>query len=173
MPILKALAERGVELRLDAEAHGIFLAECESEPDLLQRTKVGKATEEDWRTEYLDLILSVKVVADIEEAIAHINHYGSHHTDAIVTENAAAADRFMNEVDSASVFRNASTRFADGFRYGLGAEIGISTEKIHSRGPVGLEGLTIYKYKLKGDGQIVADYSADDGKKFTHKPLAV
>lgn len=173
LPILKALSEQGVELRLCPEAFGLLEAQAESDPEALEKANVKKATEEDWRTEYLDLVLAVKVVEGLDEAIAHINLYGSHHTDAIVTEDAAAADRFMNEVDSSSVVRNASTRFADGFRYGLGAEVGISTEKIHSRGPVGLEGLTIYKYKLKGDGQIVADYSGDGARAFTHRPLAM
>ena len=172
MPVLSALVGRGVELRLCAESRGIFEAQAESDPDVLTKANVETATEEDWKTEYLDLVLSVKVVGDLDEAVAHINRYGSHHTDAIVTEDNAAADRFMNQVDSSSVVRNASTRFADGFRYGLGAEVGISTEKIHSRGPVGLEGLTIYKYKLKGDGQIVADYSGENARSFTHRPLA-
>jgi glutamate-5-semialdehyde dehydrogenase len=128
------------------------------------------ATEQDWATEYSDLILSVKIVADIDEAIAHINRYGSRHTDAIVTEDAAAAAKFMNEVDSADVFQNASTRFSDGFNYGLGAEIGISNSKLHARGPVGLEGLTTYKYKLYGSGHVLADY-AEGRKHFTHRPL--
>lgn len=112
------------------------------------------ATEEDWETEYLAPILSIKVVAGIDEAIAHINHYGSAHTDAIVTENYSKSRQFITEVDSSSVMVNASTRFADGFEYGLGAEIGISTDKIHARGPVGLEGLTSQKYIVLGDGHI-------------------
>ena len=120
--------------------------------------------------EYLDLIASVKLVADPDEAIAHINTYGSHHTDAIMTEDNAAADRFMQMVDSAGVYRNCSTRFADGFRYGFGAEVGISTGKIHARGPVGLEGLVTYKYKLFGDGHIVGDY-ASGKKSFHHRDL--
>ena len=132
--------------------------------------KAKPATEKDWSTEYLDYILSIKVVDGVDEAIEHINHYGSHHTDAIVTRDKATAERFMDLVDSAGVFWNCSTRFADGYRYGLGAEVGISTTKIHARGPVGLEGLRIYKWKLLGSGQIVADY-ADGRKKFTHKKL--
>ena len=115
---------------------------------------MNAATEEDWHTEYLAPILSVRVVADIDAAIAHINTYGSQHTDAIVTENYSRARRFLREVDSASVMVNASTRFADGFEYGLGAEIGTSTNKIHARGPVGLEGLTNQKWIVLGDGQI-------------------
>ena len=112
------------------------------------------ATEEDWYTEYLDAILSVRVVDGLDEAIEHIATYGSQHTDAIVTEDEARAQRFLREVDSSSVIVNASTRFADGYEYGLGAEIGISTDKLHARGPVGLEGLTSLKYVVFGDGQI-------------------
>lgn len=128
------------------------------------------ADEEDWQTEYLDYILSIKVVSGLEEAIAHINTYGSGHTDTIITENAVNTKIFMTLVDSANVFHNASTRFSDGFRYGFGAEVGISTSKIHARGPVGLEGLLIYKYQLEGKGQIVADYAS--GKKyFKHRRI--
>jgi glutamate-5-semialdehyde dehydrogenase len=116
--------------------------------------------EDDFRTEYLDLIISLKVVGDIEEAIEHINRFGSHHTDSILTRDDAAADRFLQMVDSAGVYRNCSTRFADGFRYGFGAEVGISTSKLHARGPVGLEGLVTYKYLLRGNGQIVGDYAS-------------
>jgi glutamate-5-semialdehyde dehydrogenase len=133
--------------------------------------KVKPASEEDWSTEYLDYILSIKVVAGVEEAIEHINRYGSGHTDAIVTADKQKAAKFMELVDSADVFWNCSTRFSDGYRYGLGAEVGISTNKIHARGPVGLEGLVIYKWKLVGNGQIVADYAGPNAKKFTHKKL--
>jgi glutamate-5-semialdehyde dehydrogenase len=128
------------------------------------------ASESDWRAEYNDLILSVKVVSSQAEAVDHINRYGSHHTDAIITENREAAEEFMNRVDSSSVMWNCSTRFADGFRYGFGAEVGISTAKIHARGPVGLQGLTIYKYKLYGKGQIVAPY-AEGTRELKHKQL--
>jgi glutamate-5-semialdehyde dehydrogenase len=114
------------------------------------------ASEEDYASEYLAPIISVKVVAGLDEAIEHINAYGSHHTDAIVTENYTSAMRFLREVDSASVMVNASTRFADGFEYGLGAEIGISTDKIHARGPVGLEGLTCQKWIVLGNGEVRA-----------------
>jgi glutamate-5-semialdehyde dehydrogenase len=110
--------------------------------------------------EYLDYILTIKTVASLEEAISHINRYGSHHTDCIVTEDLDAADTFMNQVDSAGVYHNCSTRFADGYRYGFGAEVGISTGKLHARGPVGLEGLVTYKYKLHGSGQVVSDYAS-------------
>ncbi|MEN8907252.1 MAG: glutamate-5-semialdehyde dehydrogenase [Clostridiales bacterium] len=127
-----------------------------------------KASDNDWSTEYLDYILSIKIISNIDEAIEHINNYGSGHTDSIVTSDKSSASRFMNYVDSGNVFWNCSTRFSDGFVYGLGAEVGISTNKIHSRGPVGLEGLIIYKYKLIGTGQIIKDYS---NKNFTHKKL--
>ncbi len=114
----------------------------------------GAATEDDWHTEYLTPILSIRVVAGLDAAIDHINTYGSRHTDAIVTDDEAAAARFLREVDSASVMVNASTRFADGFEYGLGAEIGISNDKLHARGPVGLEGLTSVKYVVYGHGEV-------------------
>ncbi|KGG03770.1 MULTISPECIES: glutamate-5-semialdehyde dehydrogenase [Prochlorococcus] len=129
-----------------------------------------EASLEDWKTEYLDLILSVKIVDDLEEAITHIQKYSSKHTDGIITENSNTANKFMNVVDSAGVFHNCSTRFADGFRYGLGAEVGISTQTLPPRGPVGLEGLVTYKYFLKGVGNIVDDFSS--GKAiYTHKDL--
>ncbi len=129
-----------------------------------------EASLEDWKTEYLDLILSIKIVDDLEEAITHIQKYSSKHTDGIITENSHTANKFMNVVDSAGVFHNCSTRFADGFRYGFGAEVGISTQTLPPRGPVGLEGLVTYKYFLKGDGNIVNDFSS--GKAiYTHKDL--
>jgi glutamate-5-semialdehyde dehydrogenase len=157
--IAAALAEAGVELR-----------GCPRTVALLKGLSVVPAVEQDWATEYSDLILSIKVVADAGEAIAHINRYGSRHTDAIVTEDAEVARRFMEEVDSAGVFQNASTRFSDGFNYGLGAEIGISNSKLHARGPMGLEGLTTYKYKLFGSGHTVAEY-AQGRRQFRHRPL--
>ncbi len=133
-------------------AKGVELRGCERTREVLN--EVVAATEEDWQTEYLAPILAVKVVEDMAEAIGHINHYGSHHTDSIVTENYTRGRQFLTAVDSSSVMINASTRFADGFEYGLGAEIGISTDKIHARGPVGLEGLTSEKYVVLGDGHI-------------------
>ncbi|MDR1518813.1 MAG: glutamate-5-semialdehyde dehydrogenase [Planctomycetota bacterium] len=142
---LAALAEAGVEIRADPEAGKI--AEKAG-------VRTVAATEEDWKTEYNDLIISVRVAPDIGSAIRHINTYGSRHTDAIVTASLAAAERFKLEVDSSSVMVNASTRLADGYEYGLGAEIGISTDKLHARGPVGLDGLTTYKWLAEGDGQI-------------------
>ena len=157
MPLLwKAFEEKQVELRGTKEIAEIV--DCK------------EATEEDDKTEYLDYIISAKTVENLEEAIAHINYYGSHHTDCIITENADIAEEFMNLVDSAGVYQNCSTRFADGYRYGFGAEVGISTGKIHARGPVGLEGLVSYKYKLFGSGQIVGDY-ASGVKSFHFKDL--
>jgi glutamate-5-semialdehyde dehydrogenase len=138
--IARALIEGGCELR-----------GC---PRTLQLIDCKEAIDEDWITEYLDKILSIRIVSSLDEAIAHINEYGSHHSDAIVTENYTAAERFLDEVDSATVYVNASTRFTDGFEFGLGAEIGISTNKLHCRGPMALEGLTALKYVIRGSGQI-------------------
>jgi glutamate-5-semialdehyde dehydrogenase len=158
-PMVAKLRQASVEIRGDQKTLALLPGE-----------NLKPATEQDWATEYSDLILSVKIVDSLNDAIKHINRYGSRHTDTIVTEDAAAAAGFMNEVDSAGVFQNASTRFADGFRYGFGAEVGISTSKLHARGPMGLDGLTTYKYKLFGQGHTVAPYSKGE-KKFTHKPL--
>ncbi|MEM8717138.1 MAG: glutamate-5-semialdehyde dehydrogenase [Cyanobacteria bacterium P01_G01_bin.4] len=129
------------------------------------------ATNSDWETEYGELVLSVKVVDSLTDALAHIETYGSRHTEAILTEDTATAEEFMNSVDAAGVFHNASTRFSDGFRYGFGAEVGISTQKLPPRGPVGMEGLVTYKYLLEGDGHIVATYSGSDAKPFTHRDV--
>jgi glutamate-5-semialdehyde dehydrogenase len=133
--------------------------------------QITAATEADWDTEYLDLIVSIRVVDSLEEAMAHINSHGSGHTDTIITEDSMAAAQFFDLVDAATVMQNASTRFADGFRFGKGAEVGISTNKTHARGPVGLEGLVIYKYRLVGQGQVVADYVGPQATPFTHRPL--
>ncbi|WP_394742767.1 glutamate-5-semialdehyde dehydrogenase [Natronococcus roseus] len=130
---------------------------------------VEAATDADWDTEYGDLIVSARVVDSLETACSHITSHGSKHTESIVTEDADRAETFMRSLDSASVFHNASTRFADGYRYGLGAEVGISTGKIHARGPVGLEGLTTYKYHLEGDGHLVATYAGEDAKPYRHE----
>jgi len=149
-------------------AAGVEVRGCERTRAIVP-SGVDAATERDWATEYGDLILSVKVVDGLDHAIAHIHQYGSGHTEAIITGDTGAAERFLNEVDAAGVYHNASTRFADGYRYGLGAEVGISNGKLHARGPMGLEGLTTYKYKLRGSGQTVGDYKS--GRKFTHRPL--
>jgi glutamate-5-semialdehyde dehydrogenase len=145
-------------IRLYREA-GVEVRGCPRTMELGREQEVVPATEEDWKKEYSDLIISIKVVDGVNEAIDHINRYGSRHTESIVTESHDVASRFMEFVDAANVFQNASTRFSDGFRYGHGAEVGISTGKIHARGPVGLEGLTTYKYKLFGTGHTVASYS--------------
>lgn len=155
-PLQKAFQEYKISLR--------------ATQDIADKYGSDVATEEDFATEYLDLIISAKAVDNIDEAVWHINRYGSHHTDCIITEDIKAAEYFMRMVDSAGVYQNCSTRFADGFRYGFGAEVGISTGKIHARGPVGLEGLVTYKYKLFGSGQIVGDY-AEGRKSFHFKEL--
>ena len=157
LPLMdKAMREKGVLLRGDERTRALI--SCEP------------ATEADWSTEYLDAVLSVRVVDSLEEAVAHINRYGSHHTDAIVTEDREAARRFISRVDSAGVYVNCSTRFADGFRYGFGAEVGIATGKLHARGPVGLEGLCTYKYILLGEGQTVEE-TMTGAVKYTHRDL--
>ncbi len=153
-----ALQQRNVELRGDEPTRKIV-------------DNILAVTEEDWSTEYSDLILSIKVVDSLEDAIDHINVYGSRHTDAIVTEDQAVANTFLAQVDSANVIHNCSTRFADGFRYGFGAEVGISTQKMPPRGPVGLEGLVTYKYQVTGNGHIVANYVGKEAKPFTHREL--
>ncbi|MDA0690578.1 MAG: glutamate-5-semialdehyde dehydrogenase [Nitrospinae bacterium] len=161
--VLPVLVEKFQEQKVE-------LVGCEKICQLAPEIK--RADDSEWDTEYNDLKLALKIVADIDEAIEFINAHGSGHTDTILTEDPLRAEMFMNDVDSASVLWNASTRFADGFRYGLGAEIGISTNKTHARGPVGLEGLIIYKYKLFGKGQTVGDYSGEGAREFTHRPLA-
>ncbi len=155
--VAEALQEQGVTLRGDDAAQKIV--------------PMAAADEEDWSTEYSDLILAVRVVRDLETAIGHINRYGSRHTEAIVTEENAVARQFLDRVSAAGVFRNCSTRFADGFRYGFGAEVGISTQTMPPRGPVGLEGLVTYRYELVGDGHVVASYSGAAAKAFTHRDL--
>jgi glutamate-5-semialdehyde dehydrogenase len=156
------------ELVSALQSAGVEVRGCPQTAKLLPRSQIIPATEEDWHTEYGDLKITLKVVSGMDEAIEHINHYGSRHTESILTRDARAAELFMDEVDAASVFHNASTRFADGFRYGLGAELGISNSKLHARGPVGLEGLLTYKYKLYGSGQTVTDY-AQGKRTFKHR----
>lgn len=157
LPFLKkALDEKMVAIRGCVETRRMI--DCET------------ASDADFGKEYLDYIISVKIIDSLEDAITHINKFGSHHTDSIITENRNSAEKFMLLVDSAGVYHNCSTRFADGYRYGLGAEVGISTGKLHARGPVGLEGLVTYKYKLYGNGQIVGDY-AEGRKSFHFKDL--
>ncbi|MFM1812434.1 MAG: hypothetical protein RLZZ336_1372 [Cyanobacteriota bacterium] len=153
---IAAFAAAGVELRGDPAAMALGVSHA--------------ASEDDWRTEYSDLILAVRVVDDLDAALEHIRRYGSRHTDAICTSDRVIADRFLAAVDSAGVYLNCSTRFADGFRYGFGAEVGISTQTLPPRGPVGLEGLVTYRYRLRGQGHIAADY-ASGARRFSHRPL--
>jgi len=153
-PIAEALTAEGVKLRGDEATRKIIDA--------------IPVKEHDWKTEYSDLILAIKIVDSVDTAIAHINQYGSKHTDAIVTEDIPTADKFQNQVDAAGVYHNCSTRFADGFRYGFGAEVGISTQQMPPRGPVGLEGLVTYKYKVTGNGHVAATYTGEAAKPFTH-----
>jgi glutamate-5-semialdehyde dehydrogenase len=147
--LARIYAEKGVELHCDEVAARVIRDALDGEAPAIK-----PATEEDWRTEWLAPVLGVRIVGSLDEAMDHIAKYGSQHTDAIVTEDDARAQRFLREVDSSSVMVNASTRFADGFEYGLGAEVGISTDKLHARGPVGLEGLTSQKYVVLGTGQV-------------------
>jgi glutamate-5-semialdehyde dehydrogenase len=159
LPLLGSLLGKGVEVRgceeTRAAAHGL---------------PVAAATDDDWRAEYGGPIVAIKVVESLDEAIDHVNRYGSRHTEAIVTDDRAAAGRFLAEVDAAGVYHNASTRFADGYRYGLGAEVGISTGKLHARGPVGLEGLVTYRWLLRGHGHVSATYGPG-GRPFRHEKL--
>lgn len=155
------------KLKERLESKQVELVGCDKTRTIID---VGLASKEEWATEYLDYKLAIKIVSNMEEAINHINQYGSGHTDAIISNNKDNVDLFMNLVDSGSVFVNCSTRFSDGYRYGFGAEVGISTNKIHARGPVGLDGLVIYKYKLFGKGHIVSDY-ANKVKNFKHKKI--
>ena len=134
----------------------------------LAKGEIAEIAPQSWRTEYGDLTLAIRVVAGLEEAIEHIESFGSRHTDCIITRDQQTAERFLNAIDSANVFHNVSTRFSDGFRYGFGAEVGISTGKLHARGPVGLDGLVTYRYQLSGRGQLVRDYVGKDAKPFKH-----
>jgi glutamate-5-semialdehyde dehydrogenase len=160
--IIDRLQTHKVKVKLDEIGHQLLGDKIEN---------IELATMDDWSTEYSDLMISIKIVPDFDAAIAHINTYGSRHTDCIVTEDSTTAKMFIDRVDAANVFHNCSTRFSDGFRYGFGAEVGISTQKMPPRGPVGLEGLVTYKYQITGDGHIVKDYAGDNPKPFTHRDL--
>ncbi len=153
--IVERYDEAGVEVRGDERTR--------------ETVSVKEATDDDWTTEYGDLTVAVRVVDSLDAAVDHVNTYGSKHTDSVVTEDDIKARRFMESIDSASVFHNASTRFSDGFRYGLGAEVGISTGKTHARGPVGVEGLTTYKWYIEGDGHVAGDYRGENAREFTHR----
>jgi glutamate-5-semialdehyde dehydrogenase len=158
--LVRALEEKSVKIR-----------GCERTRSLLPSAAIDPVPDTEWHTEYLDLALAIRIVDSLDEALDHIERHGSHHTDAVLTEDAAAAGRFLEEVDSANVFHNCSTRFSDGFRYGFGAEVGISTSKLHARGPVGLDGIVTYKYRLTGSGHIVRDYTGSNALPFRHQKL--
>jgi glutamate-5-semialdehyde dehydrogenase len=158
--LVRALAENSVKIRGDARTR-----------TLLPSAAIDLVSDSEWHTEYSDLVLAIRIVDSLDDALDHIERYGSHHTDAILTQDAVAAARFLAEVDSANVLHNCSTRFSDGFRYGFGAEVGISTSKLHARGPVGLDGIVTYKYRLIGSGHIVRDYTGTNALPFRHQKL--
>jgi glutamate-5-semialdehyde dehydrogenase len=178
VPITQRLVDSNVKLRVCAETYcncyivfSNYIVKLEHVfPEAITARKITKSAPLDYKTEFLDLEIAVLIVDSIDSAISHINQNGSHHTDSIVTENQSNAEMFMRRVDSAGVYWNCSTRFADGFRYGFGAEIGVSTNKTHARGPVGLEGLVIYKYRMYGNGHIVAEYNSGV-KKYNRKHI--
>lgn len=166
--VAEALLKKGIEFRCDPATKKALCSKLS--PNLV--VNLNDAKEEDFKTEHLSLVLAVKSVKNVTEATNHINLYGSHHTDCILTSSASNAEQFMSSVDSAGVYWNTSSRMADGMRYGFGTEVGISTNKIHARGPVGLEGLMIYKYKIRGSGQVSLDYGEGEGqKRFMHESL--
>jgi glutamate-5-semialdehyde dehydrogenase len=167
----RAIAEEFVPvLAAELRKRGVAVHGCAATRELLlEQGHEQVAAVDDWHTEYGDLALSIGVVESLDAAIEHIHAHGSAHTESILTEDEDAAERFLREVDAASVFHNMSTRFADGFRYGFGAEVGISTSKLHARGPVGLEGLTTYKYIARGHGHIAGDYRGPKARAFTHR----
>jgi glutamate-5-semialdehyde dehydrogenase len=160
--LVGALQEKSVKIRGSERTHA-----------LLPGVPIELVPNSEWHTEYSDLVLAIRIVDSLDDALAHIEQYGSHHTDAIITQDPAAAERFLAEVDSANVFHNCSTRFSDGFRYGFGAEVGISTSKLHARGPVGLDGIVTYKYRAVGSGNIVRDYTGANALPFRHQRLKV
>lgn len=180
--IAKKLFEQKVQIRADGRAYDIIstapdmpeeVYASSAEENSNEASLLIRATPDDWITEYSDLIVSIKVVDSLDEAIDHINQFGSNHTETIVSADADVFERFFKGVNSAGIFWNASSRFADGFRYGFGAEVGISTNKLHPRGPVGLNGLVTYKYKLIGKGHVVADYSGESAKEYTHRDIDI
>jgi glutamate-5-semialdehyde dehydrogenase len=158
--LIRALEEKSVKIRGDARTQ-----------TLLPSIAIDLVADDEWHTEYSDLVLAICIVDSLDDALDHIEQYGSHHTDAILTQDPATAARFLAEVDSANVLHNCSTRFSDGFRYGFGAEVGISTSKLHARGPVGLDGIVTYKYRLTGSGHIVRDYTGADALPYLHRKL--
>lgn len=167
-PVAEALLEKGVSLRCDPSSKAALTKKLSAHSVAV----LQDSTESDYETEFLNLTLAIKTVSSISEAISHINVHGSHHTDAILTSSSTHAEQFMSSVDSAGVFWNTSTRMADGMRFGFGTEVGISTNKIHARGPVGLEGLMIYKYKIRGAGHVTESYGEGEGqKRFKHDRL--
>jgi glutamate-5-semialdehyde dehydrogenase len=168
-PVAEALLAKGVSLRCDPASKKALTTQIPAHLSVI----LQDAEESDYDIEHLSLVLAIKTVSTISEAISHINTHGSHHTDAILTSSSLLAEQFMSSVDSAGVFWNTSTRMADGMRFGFGTEVGVSTNKIHARGPVGLEGLMIYKYKIRGNGQATLDYGEGEGQKsFKHEKLA-
>lgn len=168
--VAEALLQKGVSLRCDTASKQVLASKLNSHSAAI----LQDVEEKDYDTEFLSLTLAIKTVSSASEAISHINTHGSHHTDVILTSSAPLAEQFMSGVDSAGVFWNTSTRMADGMRFGFGTEVGISTNKIHARGPVGLEGLMIYKYKIRGGGQLSASYGEGEGQKsFKHESLLI
>jgi glutamate-5-semialdehyde dehydrogenase len=168
--VAEALLEKGVSLRCDASSKAALTSKLPSH----QNVFLQDAVDSDFDTEHLSLILAIKTISNLNEVISHINIHGSHHTDVILTSSSDLAERFMAGVDSAGVFWNTSSRMADGMRFGFGTEVGISTNKIHARGPVGLEGLMIYKYKIRGNGQMSVEYGEGEGqKRFKHENLSI
>lgn len=168
--VASGLLKAGVTLKCEENVRAVLL-KSDAISQEFKGNKIEAAVEEDFVTEFLDLIMAVKSVTDVDGAIEHINEHGSKHTDAIVTENKETAEYFMTRVDAAGCYWNASTRFADGFRYGFGAEVGVSTNKTHARGPVGLEGLVIYKYKLLGNGEGASDFGSGK-KQYKHETIS-
>lgn len=165
--VATALSAKGVTLRCDSKSKTALTSALDKDA----AAQIQDATEEDFNTEFLDLVLAIRVVSVVDDAIDHINTHGSHHTDAIITAEKTVADRFCNSVDAACKFWNCSTRFCDGMRFGFGTEVGISTNKVHARGPVGLEGLMIHEYRVVGDGHCAGMYGGAGGRQYKHRKL--